>query len=162
MSVKHIARALGAGLILTLATALGLLLVTRPLMRVVALLAQEETSFSVAGTVGILIVYAACLAPGALLLALTPRWWSQVVLATGCALLATAAVGIASDEVHGLSDLPATRQVGVILVIALMVVVYVTGVLVLRAAATRVSTSKGRDSGRHGLPTSEAAAAAAG
>lgn len=99
-----VAGAVGAGVVVGV--------VSRVLMRVVTLAAGNEGGFSWIDSVGILIIYAAAMLPGALTAAATTRRLRWVVAAAGSVFLMGPAVGIASEEIGGTGGLSLLRWIG--------------------------------------------------
>jgi hypothetical protein len=75
--------------------------VARILMRVMVVAAEEETTFSLAGTAAIMVVFAAFALPGAVLAALTRRRWRSVLLVLGGLAMCVPTTGIARVDLEG-------------------------------------------------------------
>jgi hypothetical protein len=74
--------------------------VARILMRVMVVAAEEETTFSLAGTAAIMVVFAVFALPGAVLAALTRRRWRSVVLVLGGLAMCVPTTGIAQVDLE--------------------------------------------------------------
>jgi hypothetical protein len=74
--------------------------VARILMRLVVVAAEEETSFSLAGTVAIMVVFAVFALPGTVLAALTRRRWRSVLLVLGGLALCVPTTGTAKFDLE--------------------------------------------------------------
>jgi peptidoglycan/LPS O-acetylase OafA/YrhL len=98
-----VAGAVGAGILVGV--------VSRLLMRLVALAAGHEGGFSWLDSVAILMIYAVAMLPGALTAAATTRRLRWVVAAAGCVFLMGPAVGIASGEIGGTQGLSVLQWV---------------------------------------------------
>jgi hypothetical protein len=70
----------------------------RLLMRLMVVAADEEASFSVAGTAGILVVFAVFALPGTLLAALTRRRWRSALLVLGGLAMCVPTTSIAESD----------------------------------------------------------------
>jgi hypothetical protein len=82
--------------------------IARLSMRAVTISADHTGSFSVSGSVFIVMIYALVMVPGGIVSAFTTRWWRWLVLGAGSAFLVLPAVGVAQEEIgntHGLSPL---------------------------------------------------------
>lgn len=102
---------IGAGLVAGLAVGLVLGLVARICMRVVALASATPTGLSVAGTLGICVIFVLAALPGALVAACTRRRVRWVLPVLGALLLGVAAVQEVAADLSGLSLFTTTRQV---------------------------------------------------
>ncbi len=74
--------------------------VARILMRVMVVAAEEETTFSLAGTAAIMVVFAVFALPGAILAALTRRRWRSVLLVLGAVAMCVPTTGIAQVDLE--------------------------------------------------------------
>lgn len=117
-------------------------IVTRMLMRATAFLLREPTSFSLAGSAGIALIYTVALLPGCIALASTRRRWAWAVLAAGCALLLFSAVNIGYAETAAAHDLTPLRIAGLTLVLSAMVGVYALQMYAAARWATRLPLSE--------------------
>jgi hypothetical protein len=77
----------------------------RGLMRVATLVAGGPPEFSWGGTLGIVLVFAIAMLPGALAAAFTVRWWRWLAGAAGAVLLAVPAVAIAREDLGVVASL---------------------------------------------------------
>lgn len=100
-----VAAAVGAGIVVG-----GL---SRVVMRLVSIASGAAGDFTWAGSLAIVIVYAAAMLPGALVAAATTRPIRWYVLAAGSVFLCFPAVGVASDEVGHRGGWSAYRWVAV-------------------------------------------------
>lgn len=87
---------------------------SRVLMRLVALAGEGPVEFSWAGTLGICMVFAAAMLPGAVLAAMSRRRFRWLVLAAAAALLFVPATGIASAEVDNTAAFGIGQWAGVL------------------------------------------------
>ncbi len=86
----------------------------RVLMRFVALATGAPGDFSWVGTLGIVMIFAVAMVPGALLAAFSRRRGRWLFLAAGAALLCVPATGIASGEIGSTGDFSAGQWTGVV------------------------------------------------
>ena len=107
--------------------------VTRLLMRVVAVLANTEPSFDPVASMSIGVIYVALLLPGCLALAYSRARWPWLLFGGGVAVLVFEAVAIGLQETSSAHDLTAGRWIALVLVLLVMLITYVIHV----AAAAR-------------------------
>ena len=129
--------ALITGVAAAATTGIASAVVTRMLMRATALVLREPTSFSLAGSAGIGLIYIVALLPGCIALASTRHRWAWAVLAAGCVLLLFSAVNIGYAETASAHDLTAVRIAGLALVLTAMVGVYALQMYTAARWATR-------------------------
>ncbi|MCK6210232.1 hypothetical protein KZX45_06700 [Georgenia sp. EYE_87] len=134
---RQLASRLGAGLLAALVLALLAGGLARVLMRLLVVLSGEEGRFSVAGTLGILAVFAATMTPGAVAAALGARRTSWVLLALGAAVLLLQSVVIPLQEDRtALADAGGLLQgVTVVVLAAFPVVIVAQAMATSRLAA---------------------------
>ena len=104
-------------------------IVTRVLMRAVAILTNDETDFNADALLFIGFVYTVALLPGCLALAYSRAGWPWLLVAAGTAFLALAAVGIGLDETSDATGMTAAQRVGLALVLIAMLATYAAQVL---------------------------------
>jgi hypothetical protein len=127
MATRRIARAgraVGVGVTSALVGGVGAAALTRPLMRAAALLTSDQPGFTISGTVSILLVYVACLVPGAVALVLGRSWWAWTLYGAGCVVLLGSAYGIASTTVEDAVLMTGQRWALLVLTLTTMALVY--------------------------------------
>jgi hypothetical protein len=144
MTIVRIGRAVLAGCAAAAIAGVMSAAVTRALMRAVALLIREPSSFSLGGSAGIALIYTVALLPGCIALAFSPRRWPWIVLGAGAALLIFEAGAIGVQESTAARDVTGVRIVGLGLALLGMAVVYV---LQIRTAARLSRRGLGRHTG---------------
>jgi PPE-repeat protein len=95
---RRVGYRIGAGLLAAIVLAVLAGGLARVLMRLLVVLSGEEGRFSVAGTLGILAVFAAMMVPGAVAAALGAHRTSRVLLVLGAAVLLLESVVIPLQE----------------------------------------------------------------
>jgi hypothetical protein len=123
MTVRNL-RAIRTGAVAATLAGVASAVVTRALMRAVAVLVREPTTFSLGGSAGIALIYTVALLPGCIALALSPRRWPWLLLGGGAALLIFEAAAIGTEEVSGAGDLGSVRIVAIGAVLLAMTVTY--------------------------------------
>lgn len=113
--------------------------VTRALMRAVALVANTGTHFSVGALILIAVLYIVALLPGCLALALSRARWPWVLFGAGVAFLGFEAVVIGVQETEAAHDLTPTRWVVLVLVLVAMLLTYAAQAVVAARWARRAS-----------------------
>lgn len=87
--------------------------VARIMMRLVNVVAGHESSFTVGGTLGIMMIFALFALPGALLATFLHRRGRSVLLVVGALALCVPATTIAATDLDGVSGLSVMQWVGV-------------------------------------------------
>jgi hypothetical protein len=102
---------------LTAAVVAGLALgaVARLMMRLVTVAAGAEGEFSLAGTLGILLVFVVVTLPGAVLASWLRRRGRSALLFVGALALCVPATGVAGEDLRGLGEVSGAQSVGVVL-----------------------------------------------
>ncbi|MCF6506518.1 hypothetical protein E9549_03710 [Blastococcus sp. MG754426] len=143
MDGRRILRALAVGIAAAvLGGAVGAVL-TRGLMRLVALVAEGDPAFTWSGLAFIAIFYVVFLAPGAVALAWRRSRWSLAVLALGAVAIPVQAAGIAQSDLEGVGPLSAGRWIALTALFVAVAVVYAFQAVLVH----RVACSGGRDRG---------------
>ena len=104
--------------------------VTRILMRGVAILTNSETEFHAGAVLLIGLIYTVALLPGCLALAYSRARWPWLLLAAGTAFLALEAVAIGIDETSDATGMTAGQWVGLALVLSAMLATYMAQVFI--------------------------------
>jgi hypothetical protein len=104
---------IGAGLLAAVVVGTVLGAVSRGLMALVALAASGSSSFSWSGSSFILLLYAAVLAPGGVVAALTGHGLRWVLPVAGALVLCVPAIGVASAEIGSTVDFGVLEWLGV-------------------------------------------------
>ena len=115
--------------------------VARLLMRAVALLGEQETSFSLPVSAGIVAFFVIAVLPGAVVAALTGRAWRWLAFVPTTGLLFVGGVAIARSDIEeaGTNDLEPVQWVGIYgLAGVILLMVLVQPVLVVRLVDRRV------------------------
>jgi hypothetical protein len=138
-------RAVGVGVIGALVGGVTVGVIARLLMRAVTVSADHAGEFTLSGTIFIPLIYVVAMIPGAIVAAVTTRWWRWVVVAAGSAFLCLPAVGVASEEIGNTDGLSAVRWVLLVIASTLVfatiaVVAFVTVHTVDRLCHRRLST----------------------
>jgi hypothetical protein len=107
-----------------LAAGIASALITRALMRAVALLTNEEPTFHVGGLFVIAAIYVVALLPGCFALARTSAWWAWALLGVGVALLGVQAAAIGLQETSSAHAMTAGHWIGLIITLAAMLATY--------------------------------------
>jgi len=100
-------------------------IVTRVLMRLIALLANTDPHFDPAALPLIFAIYTLLLLPGCLALAYSRSRWPWLILGAGCAVLLLEAVAIGLTETSTAHDMTPARWVGMLAVLAAMLATFV-------------------------------------
>lgn len=114
-------------------------IITRLLMRFVALTVNAVPHFSLAGSAGIAIVYVVLLLPGCLALAYSRARWPWILFAAGAAVLMFEAVAIGLQETAATNNMTAGRWIGLLILLILMAAVYSAQIVVAARWARRKS-----------------------
>lgn len=115
-------------------------IITRILMRVIALMVNTDSHFSLEGSSGIALIYIALLLPGCLALAYTRTRWPWILFGAGVAVLMFEAVAIGLQETAAANDMTVVRWFGLVLVLMLTVAVYCAHVILAARLARRRSS----------------------
>lgn len=111
-------RVVGFGVLASMVAGVASAVVARVLMRLATEVVDGEPSFSVAGTLGIVMIYVVALTPGAVASVATRRWPRWVALGAGAAFLALASVNIAvQEDLDAVTD--STSRIVLMVVVAL-------------------------------------------
>ncbi|MGY1725154.1 hypothetical protein [Blastococcus sp. SYSU DS0533] len=144
MDGRRMLRALAVGTAAAvLGGAVGAVL-TRGLMRLVALVAGGDTAFSWSGLAFIAIFYIVFLAPGAVALAWRRSRWSLAVLVLGAVAISVQAAGIAQSDLEGVGPLGVGRWTALTVLFVAMAAVYALQAVLVH----RLVRAGGRDRGR--------------
>lgn len=108
-TVRKIGVGVGAGVAAGLVAGL----LARLMMRLATVAGDGGTSFSLAGTAGIVAVFVVAAVPGAVLASLVAHRWRAALLVVGSLFLCLPATGVASEDLGHLSGLSALQWVGV-------------------------------------------------
>jgi len=117
-------RAVVAGATAAAAAGIASAVVTRALMRAVAVLTHSPTAFSIGGSAGIALIYTVALLPGCVVLALDKRRWGWGLTSSGAVLLLFEAVNIGIQETANAQDMTNGRTILLCLVLLAMTAVY--------------------------------------
>src|SRR5262245_29222617 len=98
-------KAVGVGVIGATAGGVAVGVVARLLMRAVTMSAGHAGEFTVTGSMFIPLIYVVAMIPGAIVAAITTRWWRWVVVGAGSAFLCLPAVGVAQEEIGNTAGL---------------------------------------------------------
>ncbi|HEX6247203.1 MAG TPA: hypothetical protein VFZ64_04980 [Nocardioidaceae bacterium] len=109
----RVLKRLGVGLGAAVVTGLAAGLVARLMMRLATMAGGGDTSFSIGGTAGIVLVFVAAALPGAVLAALMARRGRSALLVVGSLLLCLPAAGVAGEDLGHLSGMSTLQWVGV-------------------------------------------------
>lgn len=129
--------AAGRALVAATATGVASALVTRALMRAVALLTNDDPVFTPGALVMIAAFYTLALLPGCLALALSRHWWPWLVLGAGTVVLAFEAVAIGVGETADARGMTGGQWVCLVVVLVAMLATYSLQVLVAASWSRR-------------------------
>ncbi|MGY1827617.1 MULTISPECIES: hypothetical protein [unclassified Blastococcus] len=118
---------------------------TRGLMRLVALVAGGDPAFSWTGLAFIAVFYIVFLAPGAVALAWGRSRWSQAVLALGAVAIPVQAAGIAQSDLEGVGPLGAGQWTALTALFVAMAVVYALQAVLVYRLARSGAADRGRE-----------------
>ena len=114
----------GTGFVAAAVTGVGSAVVTRALMRAVAVLTNDDLEFSLGALVLIAAFYTLALLPGCLSLALSPARWPWLVFAAGVGVLMFQAVAIGLQETDDARGVTGSQQILLALVLLAMLATY--------------------------------------
>ena len=109
----QVARKIGVGIAAAVVAGIVAGALARLMMRLVTVVAGEEASFTVGGTLGILLVLSVFALPGSLLAALVRRRGRSILLVVSALGLCLPATSIALTDLEGVGGLSAMQWVGV-------------------------------------------------
>ena len=112
-------------------------IVTRVLMRAVAILTNSETEFHAGAMLLIALSYTVALLPGCLALAYSRGRWPWLLLGAGTALLGMQAVAIGLDETSDAAGMTPVQQIGLAPVLIAMLATYAAQVVIAARWARR-------------------------
>lgn len=142
MDGSRVLRALAVGIgAAVLGGAVGAVL-TRALMRLVALVAGGDPSFSWSGLAFIALFYVVFLVPGAVAVAWSKSRWSLAVLTLGAVAIPVQAAGIAQSDLEGVGPLGTGQWVALTALFVAMAAVYALQAVLVHRVARSVGRAR--------------------
>ena len=114
----------GTGCVAAVVTGVGSAVITRTLMRAVAVLTNDDPVFTPGALAFIAVFYTLALLPGCLALAQSPGRWPWLLFAAGVGVLAFEAVAIGVQETSDAHDVTRSQQIWLALVLLAMLATY--------------------------------------